>query len=132
MLHFRYAGKTVREENKNPFKEFHLLKSVAGSKEQWEKHVILTERWYDSKPRPEIPTETIKNNPEVKASNNLIFLGCFVGCESHRVWQNNFTNKTLMSRFHVDTPQALCLLNQISHLNETQHINRDSYAAYHY
>lgn len=83
----------MREENKNPFKEFHLLKSVAGRKEQWEKHVILTERWYDSKPRPEIPTETIKNNPEVKASNNLIFLGCFVGCESHRVWQ-----KTLLIR----------------------------------
>lgn len=86
------------EESKSPFKEFNLLKYVARSKKLLEKHIILTEGWYDSKPRPEIPTETIQNNPEVKVSNNLIFLGYSVGCESHRLQQNNFTNKTLMSR----------------------------------
>lgn len=72
MLHFTYAGKTVREESKSPFKEFHLLKYIARSTCVG-KHIILRERWYDSKPRPEIPSEIITNNPEVKVSNNLFF-----------------------------------------------------------
>lgn len=75
----------LREASKSPFKEFHLSNYVARSKKLWEKHIILSAGWYDSKPGPEIPTETIQNNSEVKVNSNLIFLGYFVGCESHRV-----------------------------------------------
>lgn len=101
-------------ESKSPFKEFHLFKYGARKKNLRENHIILTERWYHSKSRPEIPSETTKKNREVKACKNLIFQAA-----SWVVNLTEFGRITSLVRlllpgdFMWPLQQALCLFYQI-------------------